>query len=98
MRPNHLRRREFITLLGGTMAWPVAAGAEQADRKRRIGVLMGFDENDPKAKGWLSDFTQGLAELGWTDGRARGWTSVGPPAVLTGCGPSRKSWSNCGPT
>jgi putative tryptophan/tyrosine transport system substrate-binding protein len=70
MRPNHLRRREFITLLGGTMAWPVAAGAEQADRKRRIGVLMGFDENDPKAKGWLSDFTQGLAELGWTDGRA----------------------------
>jgi putative ABC transport system substrate-binding protein len=36
---------------------------------RRIGVLMAFDENDPKAKGWLSNFTQGFAELGWTDGR-----------------------------
>ena len=51
------------------MAWPVAARAQRADRMRRIGVLMAFDENDPKTKGWLSNFTQGLAELGWTDGR-----------------------------
>jgi putative ABC transport system substrate-binding protein len=50
------------------VAWPVAARAQRADRMRRIGVLMAFDENDPKAKGWLSNFTQGLAELGWTDG------------------------------
>jgi ABC-type uncharacterized transport system substrate-binding protein len=69
MRINRLTRREFITLLGGMVAWPVAAGAQRADRMRRIGVLMAFDENDPLAKGWLSDFTQGLAELGWTDGR-----------------------------
>ena len=69
MRPNHLGRREFITLLGDAVAWPVAAGAQQADRMRRIGVLMAFDENDPKAKDWLSNFTQGLAELGWTEGR-----------------------------
>jgi ABC-type uncharacterized transport system substrate-binding protein len=69
MRINRLRRREFIMLLGGTVAWPVTGRAQQADRMRRIGVLMAFDENDPQAKGWLSNFTQGLAELGWTDGR-----------------------------
>ena len=67
-----MRRREFITLLGGaavpSMLWPLYARAQQPDRMRRIGVLMAFDENDPKTKGWLSDFTQGLAELGWTDG------------------------------
>jgi putative tryptophan/tyrosine transport system substrate-binding protein len=46
-----------------------AARAQQPERMRRIGVLMAFDENDPKTKDWLSNFTQGLAELGWTDGR-----------------------------
>jgi putative tryptophan/tyrosine transport system substrate-binding protein len=64
-----MRRRKFITLLGGAAAWPLAAGAQQADRMRRIGVLMAFEENDPKTKDWLSNFTQGLAELGWTDRR-----------------------------
>jgi ABC-type uncharacterized transport system substrate-binding protein len=67
-----VRRREFITLLGGaavpSMLWPLYARAQQPDRMRRIGVLMAFDENDPKTKGWLSNFTQWLAELGWTDG------------------------------
>jgi putative tryptophan/tyrosine transport system substrate-binding protein len=64
-----MKRRKFITLLGGAAAWPLAAGAQQADRMRRIGVLMAFEENDPKTKDWLSNFTQGLAELGWTDRR-----------------------------
>jgi putative ABC transport system substrate-binding protein len=65
-----MRRREFIIGLGGAaMAWPLAARAQQPDRTRRIGVLMAYDENDPVAKAWLSGFTQGLAELGWTDGR-----------------------------
>ena len=62
-------RREFITLLGGAAAWPLAARAQQADRVRRIGVLMAFDENDPLAKSEVSAFTQALAGLGWTDGR-----------------------------
>jgi putative ABC transport system substrate-binding protein len=60
-----LRRREFITLLGGAVAWPLAARAQQGNRVRRIGVLMPGDENDPAIKA----FTQALAGLGWTDGR-----------------------------
>jgi putative tryptophan/tyrosine transport system substrate-binding protein len=65
-----MRRREFIAGLGGAaVAWPVVVRAQQPDRLRRIGVLMGFDENDPESKAEFSVFTQGLAELGWTDGR-----------------------------
>jgi putative ABC transport system substrate-binding protein len=64
-----MRRREFIAGLGGAAAWPLATQAQQLDRLRRVGVLMGFDENDPEAKGWLSGFMQMLAELGWADGR-----------------------------
>jgi putative ABC transport system substrate-binding protein len=65
-----MRRREFITLLGGAMAfWPLAARAQQTDRVRRVGVLMGYGEADPEAEALLSEFTQGLSELGWTDGR-----------------------------
>jgi ABC-type uncharacterized transport system substrate-binding protein len=65
-----VKRREFITLLGGAAAaWPIAARAQQAERMRRIGVLMPRDESDPEAKRRLSVFTQALADLGWTDGR-----------------------------
>src|SRR6478736_4292158 len=63
-----LQRREFITLLGGAVAWPLAARAQQPGRLRRIGVLMSWDESDPEIKTFLSAFMQGLAELGWTDG------------------------------
>jgi putative ABC transport system substrate-binding protein len=64
-----IRRREFITLLGGAAAWPLAALAQQGGRMRRIGVLMPGDENDPVTKTNVSAFTQALADLGWTDGR-----------------------------
>jgi putative ABC transport system substrate-binding protein len=64
-----IKRRDFITLLGGAAAWPLAAGAQQGDRVRRIGALMPWDENDPLAKTFVSSFTQALAGLGWTDGR-----------------------------
>jgi putative ABC transport system substrate-binding protein len=65
-----MRRREFITLLGGAAAvWPLAARAQQGDRMKRIGLLMGTDENDPVQKRYILAFTQALAGLGWTDGR-----------------------------
>jgi putative ABC transport system substrate-binding protein len=70
MRRELMRRREFITLLGGAAAaWSLAARAQQTDRMRRIGVLMPGYDNDPQSKTFLARFTQGLAELGWTDGR-----------------------------
>jgi putative ABC transport system substrate-binding protein len=61
-----IRRRDFITLVGGAAVWPRAATAQEA---KRVGVLMGWRETDPDAKLWLSAFTQGLSELGWTIGR-----------------------------
>ena len=65
-----IRRREFITFLGvAAGAWPLAARAQQGGRMRRIGVLMGGEENDPEWKNRLAALTKALADLGWTDGR-----------------------------
>jgi putative ABC transport system substrate-binding protein len=64
-----MRRRDFITLLGGAAAWPLAASAQQGNRVRRIGVLSPGDENDPVWKPRLSVFTQALADLGWAEPR-----------------------------
>src|SRR5262245_34311631 len=64
-----MRRREFITVLGGTLAWPLAARGQQAEQVRRIGVLMARREDDPDEQARLSAFLQGLQESGWSDGR-----------------------------
>jgi putative ABC transport system substrate-binding protein len=64
-----VKRRAFITLLGGAVAWPAVAHGQQSDRLRRVGVLMGFGENDSEGILWLSSFIQAFRELGWTDGR-----------------------------
>jgi hypothetical protein len=65
-----MRRREFITLLGGaTAAWPTWARAQQPDRMRRIGVLMGSEQSDPDSQVRLAAFRQVLRQLGWTEGR-----------------------------
>jgi len=64
-----VRRREFVALLGGAAAWPVAARAQQAERMRRVGVLIPLAADDPQSQRRLTAFVQGLQELGWTDGR-----------------------------
>src|SRR4029434_1814674 len=69
-REKHMRRRELITLVGGAVvSWPLAARAQQPDRWRRIGVLMGFAENDSQAQAMIAAFREGLQKLGWTEGR-----------------------------
>ena len=65
-----MKRREFITLLGGAgAAWSVAARGQQAERMKRIGVLMGYAEDDPAAQAQIDSFGQELHRLGWTLGR-----------------------------
>jgi putative tryptophan/tyrosine transport system substrate-binding protein len=65
-----MRRREFITMLGGAaVAWPFAAGAQQLEVVRRIGVLMGFAESDREGQTFVAAFREGLQKLGWVEGR-----------------------------
>ena len=65
-----IKRREFITLLGGAAAWPLAARAQQAERMRRIGVLIaGLTEKDSEGQLRMTAFRQGLQNLGWIEGR-----------------------------
>jgi len=64
-----MRRREFIGALGGTIGWSLTARAQQDERVRRLGVLMGFGENDAEGTLWFSSFTRALQEFGWIDGR-----------------------------
>jgi ABC-type uncharacterized transport system substrate-binding protein len=64
-----MRRREFISLLGGAAAWPLVARAQQADRVRRIGVLMSTGADHPESQMRLAAFLQGLQEFGWAVGR-----------------------------
>src|ERR1700730_7897175 len=85
MQFGQLRRRKFITLLGGAAAWPLAARAQQTERVRRIGALMSAAETDPEGTVRLKAFQQGLQELGWSVGRnleidAR-WTAANPDNI-----------------
>ena len=63
-----MRRREFITLIGGAAAWPRAARAQQPDRMRRIGVVMAYTESDPNGQMQVAAFRQQLQKLGWVEG------------------------------
>ena len=64
-----MKRRDFITLVGGATAWPLAARAQQSERMRRIGVLMGYAESDLEAQAQIAAFRDGLQKLGWMEGR-----------------------------
>jgi hypothetical protein len=94
-----MKRREFITLLGGgAIAWPLAARAQQGGQMWRIGVLTGDSENDPVAKSRISAFTQALADLGWTDGRNVRMDLRWYGDDTLGYERSCRSWSVCNPT
>jgi putative ABC transport system substrate-binding protein len=75
-----MKRREFISLLGGAAIWPLAARAQQAGQMRRIGVITGNHEADPEVQTRIGAFRHGLAELGWAEGRNFGlayrWAAV----------------------
>ena len=64
-----MRRRVFITILGSAAIWPFATRAQKSDGVRRVGVIMGFAENDEVWQAYLSTFRQALQNLGWTEGR-----------------------------
>jgi putative tryptophan/tyrosine transport system substrate-binding protein len=73
-----MRRREFLTLLGGAaVARPLAAHAQQPERMRLIGVLMGYSENDSEGQAQIAAFRDGLQKLGWMEGRTSGSTLAG---------------------
>ena len=69
MQPGQLKRRDFIAVVGGAVAWPLAARAQQRERMRRIGVLLPAVADNPVFQGWLGGFLQALALLGWVIGR-----------------------------
>jgi putative ABC transport system substrate-binding protein len=69
MQFDQMKRREFMTLLGGAAAWPLAARAQPTDRTRRIGVIMGFAEDDPVWQAYLKTLRQRLQDFGWSEGR-----------------------------
>ena len=82
-----MRRRDFITLLGGTAGWPFAVRAQQADRMRLIGVLMGFAESDLNAQSQIMALREALAKLGWMEGNnfriELRWGAADPERIRT---------------
>ena len=80
-------RREFIALLGGIAAWPIASRAQQVDRVRRVCVMMGLAAADPGGQAEAGAFKQGLQELGWIDGRnleiKYSWSGGEPDRIQT---------------
>jgi putative tryptophan/tyrosine transport system substrate-binding protein len=87
-----MRRREFIAGLGGAAAWPLVVRAQAAERIRRIGVLITFDETDPVAKAFVPAFSQRLRTWVGEMVATYGWTSGGAAVISIGYERSRRSW------
>jgi hypothetical protein len=93
-----IARREFITLLGGAAAWPLAARGQQRERLRRIGVLMPSAADDPEYQARMTAFLQGLAQLGWLDGRNVRIDIRWAVPMPTEFANTRRNWSPSRPT
>src|SRR5262249_28294192 len=94
---SHMRRRAFVTLLGAAAVCPFPALAQKSDGVRRVGVIMGFAENDEVWQAYLASFRQGLQELGWTDATF-GSTTASPAKARNVCAPWPTKWSPYSPT
>src|SRR5262249_8216760 len=92
-RGDRVKRREFITLLGGAAAaWPLAARAQQAERVRRIGVLLPATSDDAQYQAWFGAFLQALGQSGWTIGRNVQVDTRWATAMPTPSAGTRPSW------
>src|SRR5262245_65774633 len=91
-----MKRRAFITLLGGAAAWPLAARAQQPERMRRIGVLIGSDDNT-EARALFAGFQQALEQLGWIYGQTSK-TTIAWEADPNAISPNRKDSLRLNPT
>ena len=83
-----MRRRDFIKVVAGSASsWPLAVRAQQGERMRRIGVLMGFAEGDATAESWLAAFRGALTQLGWSEGNNLRieirWGAANPDKIRT---------------
>ena|SRR5215468_2247070 len=75
-----MKRREFMTLLGGVAGWPLAARAQQGERMKRLGILMAYPDGDQEGQAFLAAFREEFEKLGWMEGCCH--TGVIPSIVI----------------